>query len=88
VAAPIPEAASWETLVSVLPPGEVALTISSFRPDFSGRRLFPTDEKRKGYQQIHPSVLVRKQLVRGYEPAAVLPPNWQKLVSNKYDTGH
>jgi len=68
--------------------GGAALTVFSFRPDFSGRRLFPTDEKRKGYQKIHPSVLVRKQLVPGYDPAAVLPPNWQKLVSNKYDARH
>jgi len=68
--------------------GDVALTVSTFRPDFSGRRLFPTDERRKGYQKIHPSVLVRKQLIPGYEPAAVLPSNWQQHVSKKLNTGH
>jgi hypothetical protein len=54
---------------------------SSF--DFTGVRDFPVDGERQKHSQIHPSVLKRMQLVKGYKPHAHLPQNWGVLVADE-----
>ena len=61
------------------------LTTGYYRPDFSGRRRFPTDEDQRAYQRVHPSVLFRMESdaphVAPYRPKARLPPNWKENMS-------
>ena len=56
------------------------------RPDFSGRRRFPTDEATRANQRIHRSVVIRVDSdapgVAPYVPRARLPANWKDFLAS------
>ena len=72
-------------LVSQLVPACSSLTTGlpspHNRPDFSGKRRFPTDEHQLAYQRIHHSVEIRVDKAPDYLPRAKLPSNWKEYIA-------
>lgn len=47
---------------------------------FKGTRSFPVDPERKNESYIHPTVVRRMEVIKGYRPNATLPTGWESFV--------
>ena len=68
--------------MSLVGKGIVSFSDVGRRFDFTGIRVFPTDEGREGRDEIHPTVPQRVELVNGYRPRARLPEDWRVYVAD------